>query len=120
MLYDINRHPNVEHYLHSWNTSHLVVVVVIVLPLSRVPLFADSMPGSPILHQLPELAQTHVHWVSDAIQPSHPLSSPSPSAFSLSQHQGWSLFADILVFCLTIHESYCPVGFFGGYHLYRV
>ena len=37
---------------------------------------------------LPELAQTHVHWVDDAIQPSHPLSSPSPSAFSLSQHQG--------------------------------
>ena len=37
---------------------------------------------------LPELAQTHVHWVSDAIQPSHPLSSPSPPAFNLSQHQG--------------------------------
>ena len=47
-----------------------------------------STPGFPVLHQLPELAQTHVHRVSDAIQPSHPLSSPSPSAFSLSQHQG--------------------------------
>ena len=46
-----------------------------------------SMPGFPVLHYLPEFAQTHVHWVSDAIQPSHPLSSPSP-AFSLSQHQG--------------------------------
>ena len=41
----------------------------------------------PVLHHLPELAQTHVHRVSDAIQPSHPLSSPSP-AFNLSQHQG--------------------------------
>ena len=44
-------------------------------------------PGFPVLHYLPEL-QTHVHWVSDANQPSHPLSSPSPPAFNLSQHQG--------------------------------
>ena len=47
-----------------------------------------STPGFPVHHQLWELTQTHVHWVSDAIQPSHPLSSPSPPAFSLSQHQG--------------------------------
>ena len=46
-----------------------------------------SMPGFPAHHQLPELTQTHVHQVADAIQPSHPLSSPSPPAFSLSQHQ---------------------------------
>ena len=44
--------------------------------------------GLPVHHQLPEFTQTHVHWVSDAIQPSHPLSSPSPPAFHLSQHQG--------------------------------
>ena len=47
-----------------------------------------SMPGFPVHHQLLELAQTHVHWVNDAIQPSHPLSSPSLPAFNLSQHQG--------------------------------
>ena len=47
-----------------------------------------STSGLPIHHQLPESTQTHVHWVSDAIQPSHPLSSPSPLAFNLSQHQG--------------------------------
>ena len=47
-----------------------------------------SMPGFPVYQQLPELAQTHVHRVGDAIQPSHPLLSPSPPAFSLSQHQG--------------------------------
>ena len=47
-----------------------------------------STPGFPVYHQLPELMQTHAHWVGDAIQPSHPLSSPSPPAFSLSQHQG--------------------------------
>ena len=46
-----------------------------------------SMPGFPVLHHLLKLAQIHVHWLSDAIQPSHPLSSPSP-AFNLSQHQG--------------------------------
>ena len=46
-----------------------------------------SIPGSPVHHQLPELAQTHIHWVGDAIQASHPLSSPS-LAFNLSQHQG--------------------------------
>ena len=47
-----------------------------------------STPGLPVHHQLLEFTQTHVHWVSDAIQPSHPLSSPSPPAFNLSQHQG--------------------------------
>ena len=47
-----------------------------------------SMPGLPVYHQLPEFIQTHVHRVSDAIQPSHPLLSPSPPAFNLSQHQG--------------------------------
>ena len=47
-----------------------------------------SMPGFPVHHQLLELTQTHVHWVGDATQPSHPLSSPLPPAFSLSQYQG--------------------------------
>ena len=47
-----------------------------------------STPGLPVYHQPPESTQTHVHWVSDAIQPSHPLSSPSPPALNLSQHQG--------------------------------
>ena len=46
------------------------------------------MLGFPVHHQLRELAQTHIHPVGDAIQPSHPLSSPSPPAFNLSQHQG--------------------------------
>ena len=56
------------------------------------PILCDPMnrstPGLPVHHQLPESAQTYVHWVGDAIQPSHPLSSPSPPAFNLSQHQG--------------------------------
>ena len=49
-----------------------------------------STPGLPVHHQLPDFTQTHVHWVSDAIQPSHPLTSPSPPAPNPSQHQ--SLF----------------------------
>ena len=71
---------------HDWatNTFH----VVVAQSLSHVSLFATpmdcSMPGFSVHHQLLELAQTHVYQVSDAIQPSHPLSSPSPSAFSLS------------------------------------
>ena len=47
-----------------------------------------SLPGFPVHHQLPEFVQTHVHQVGDAIQPSYPLSSPSPPAFNISQHQG--------------------------------
>ena len=47
-----------------------------------------SMPGLPVHHQLLESTQTHVHWVGDVIQPSHPLSSPSSPALNPSQHQG--------------------------------
>ena len=59
--------------------------------LSRVRLCSRmdcSTPGLPVHHQLPEFTQTLVHWVGDAIQPSHPLSSPSPPALNLAQHQG--------------------------------
>ena len=71
-----------------------------------------SMPGLPVHHQLLEFTQTHVHWVGDAIQLSHPLLSPSPPAFNLSQHQGhlkWVSFshqvARILEFQLQ-HQSF--------------
>ena len=70
-----------------------------------------SMPGLPVHHRLPELAQTHIPWVGDAIQPSHSLSSPSP-AFKLSQHQGlfkWvhssHQVAKVLEFQLSINPS---------------
>jgi hypothetical protein len=49
-----------------------------------------STPGFPVLHHLLELAKTHVHQISDAIEPPHPLSSPSPPALNLSQHQVFS------------------------------
>ena len=64
------------------------------------PTLCDSMncstPGSPVLHHLPKFAETHVHWVSDAIQPSHPLSSPSPPATNPSQHQSLFQWVDSL------------------------
>ena len=72
-------------------TTHRTLVIVVVQLLSCVQLCDPkecSPPGSPVLHYLQEFAQIHVHWVSDAIQPSHPLPLPSPFAFSLSQNQG--------------------------------
>ena len=57
-----------------------------------------STPGFPVLHYLPEFAQTDVHWVGDAIQPSHPLSAPSPPAFNLSQHQ------DLFQWVSSLHQ----------------
>ena len=61
-----------------------------------------STPGLPVHHQLPEFTQTHVHWVGDAIQPSHPLSSPSPPAFNLSQHQ------DLFKWVSSSHQVLAP------------
>ena len=56
-----------------------------------------STSGFPILHHLPELAQTHVHWVGDALQPSRSLSSLSPPAVNPSQHQGFFLMSQLVV-----------------------
>ena len=67
------------------------------------------MPGFPILHYLPEFAQTHVHWVSDAIQPSHPLSLPSPPALSLFQHQGLFQWVDSLHQVAKVLELQLPM-----------
>ena len=72
---------SVDSVLNSFQFSHSVVSSL-CNPMNR------STPGLPVHHQLPEFTQTHVHRVGDAIQPSHPLSSPSPLAFNLSQHQG--------------------------------
>ena len=71
-----------------------------------------SMPGLPVHHKLPEFTQTHAHWVSDATQPSHPLSSPPPPAPNPSQHRGyfqwvnsWHEVAKLLEFQLQ-HQSF--------------
>ena len=73
--------------IHPASILHDVVVAK-WCPTLCDPTMDCSMAGFPVLHQLPEIAQTPVHWVSDAIQPSHPLPSPSPPAFNHFQHQG--------------------------------
>ena len=67
-------------------------------------------PGLPVHHQIPEFIQTHVHRVSDAIQPSHPLSSPSPPAFNLSQHQDLCQWVDLcpIQYCSLRHWTLLP------------
>ena len=77
--------PSRLHFRESFNNQFSLVAK---LCLTLCDTMDCSTPGFPVHRQLPELAQTHVHQVGDAIQPSHSLSSPSPPAFSLSQHQG--------------------------------
>ena len=77
---------------HKADFSIRPFIFAVVQSLSCVQHFWDpmdySMPAFPALHHLPEFDQTHVHWVGDAMQSSHPLSSPSPPALNLSQNQG--------------------------------
>ena len=77
-----------------WMSIYNSVQFSSVQSLSRVRLCNPmncSTPGLSVHHQLPEFSQTHVHWVGDAIQPSHPLSSPSPPAPNPSQHQSFPM-----------------------------
>ena len=77
---------------HFWKWKQVFSDHVWTAVAQSCPTLCDpmdcAMPGFPVLHHLPELAQTPVHWVHNAIQPSHPLSSPSLPAFYLSQYQG--------------------------------
>ena len=82
------------------------------------PTLCDTMnrstPGLPVHHQLPEFTQTHVHGVSDAIQPSHPLSSPSPPASNPSQHQSlfqWVNSSHEVAFFLELFLHWSPVAY---------
>ena len=87
-----------------------------------------STPGLPVYYQLPEFTQTHVHWIGDAIQRSHPLSPSSPFAFNLSQHQGLFPMSQFFASCgqsigasvsasvlpgIFLHSiEHCPSGIF--------
>ena len=75
-------------YRHLLQQTHRLCCSLVVLCPTLCDLMDCSTPGFLVLHYLPGFAQTHVHWVRDAIQPSCPLSSPSSPAFSLSWHQG--------------------------------
>ena len=91
---DISDHIRSDAILWTSYLTHLVPCSGCCSVAQSCPTLCDPMgcstPGFPVLHHLPEFAQTHVHWVSNAIQPSHPLLSPSPPVFNLSQQQ--SLF----------------------------
>ena len=77
----------------SWNPTAVIFSSVQLLSCVRLCDAKNrSMPSLPVHHQLPESTQTHVHWVSGASQPSHPLLSPSLPAFNLAQHQGLFLW----------------------------
>ena len=82
----------VENAFNTPKPLNIIASVQFSSVAQSCPTLCDPMnrstPGLPVHHQLPELTQTYVHRVSDAIQPSHPLSSPSPPAPNLSQHQG--------------------------------
>ena len=78
---------------HSLGSCPVIVTSVLFSSVAQsCPILCDPMnrstPGLPVHHQLPKFTQTHVHWVGDAIQPSHSLSSPSLPALNLPQHQG--------------------------------
>ena len=84
----------VQDIMGTWKKEYAFCcwVVEFTSVAQSCPTLCDPMnrstPGLPVHHQLPESTQTHVHWVGDAIQPSHPLSAPSPPAPNPSQHQG--------------------------------
>ena len=83
------RPHGLQHASPPWRIKHQFSSVTQSCPTLCDPM-NRSTPGLPVHHQLPEFTQTHVHRVSDAIQPSHPLSSPASPALNPSQHQ--SLF----------------------------
>ena len=88
----INKNKYIISWNQCWGNKDLKDIYQFCSVAQLCPAICDPMdcstPGIPEHHQLLELAQTHVHQVSDAIQPSHPLLSPFPPAFNLSQHQG--------------------------------
>ena len=84
-----------QRVIRDWATKHIYITsnsVQLSSVVQSSPTLCNrmdcSMAGLPVHHKLLEITQTHVHWVGDAIQPSHPLSAPSLFAFNLSQYQG--------------------------------
>ena len=90
-IYNLSHYVVWAHVLCGKSTDLVSVYIRFSSVTQSCPTLCDpmdcSLPGLPDHHQLPEFTQTHVHWISDAIQPSHSLSSPPPPAFNLSQYQ---------------------------------
>ena len=108
-----------------WATVHRVKRVGAVQYSSDAkscPILCDpmncSMPSFPVHNQPPELIKTHVHWVSDAIQPSHPLPYSSPSALNLSQQRG--LFQWVILYIRCFNFSFSPSNEYSGLISFRI
>ena len=103
--------------------SHLIFSSVAQSCLTLYNLMDCCTPGFPVHHQLPELTQTHVHRVGDTIQPSPPLSSPSPPAFNLSQDQGffkWVSSSHQVAKVLELYFSISPFNKYSGLISFRI
>ena len=106
-----------------WNRAHYQFSSVAQSCLTPCNPMDYSMLGFPVHHQLPELAQAHVHQVSDAIQSSHPLSSPSPPTLNLSQHQclfKWVSSSHQVAKDWSFHFSISPSNEYPGLTSFRV
>ena len=88
LVEDINQNPLTQKRHRGRHSSSVQLSSIAQSYLTLCNTMDYSMPGLPVHHHLLEFTQTHVHWVGDAIQPSHHLLSPSPPTFRLSQHQG--------------------------------
>ena len=120
-------HVSVSHFGNSYNIFKINFSVQFSSITQSCPTFCDPMdcctPGFPVHHQLLELAQTHVHRVGDAVQPSHPLSSPSPPAFNLSYH---GVFSNESALCIrwpkywSFSFSISPSSEYAGLISYRM
>ena len=104
LMWSLSNYP--RNFSQNYFSSVSQLCLTLCDPMNR------SMPGLPVHHQLPEFTQTHVHWIGDAIQPSHPLPFPSPPDLNLSQHQSLSKWVSsshqvtkVLEFQLQ-HQSY--------------
>ena len=116
-LFLIYGHPRMSHLKNASN---------MYLLLFSHSVMSDSLssrglqtPGFPVLHHLLELAQTQVHWICDAIQPFHPLSSPSP-AFNLSRYQGlfkWLMVIDIMNLWNSVCQCHLTAKILPKYYL---
>ena len=119
-------HPVVSANTETWVPMTFSFSSVTQSCLTLCDCMVCSTPGFPAHHQLAEIAQTHIRWVSEAIQPSHPLSSPSSPAFILSQHQGLfqgisslNQVAKVLEFSASASvlpmniQDWCPLGLTG-------
>ena len=114
------------HILKSCSLGWNGFLIAVVQSLSHTQLCATPWTAAhqaPLSFTIPEFAQTHVHWVSDAIQPSHPLSSPSSLALNLSQHQGlfqWVILHIRWTECLSFSFSISPSNEYLGFISFKI